>query len=61
MSPWITLVIGLVIGWFIGVLLVRQNYETCRKQVERMQQSLQEQDAQLQAAREDVAHLKEEA
>ncbi len=59
MSPWITLIIGLAIGWFIGMLLVHQNHETCRQQVEHLRLDLQEQEAQLRTAREDIAQLKE--
>ncbi|HID33800.1 MAG TPA: hypothetical protein EYP25_04405 [Anaerolineae bacterium] len=57
MSPWITLFIGLVIGWIVGVLIARQNYETCRKQIERMKQELMAQDVQLETARQEIADL----
>ncbi len=57
MSPWITLLIGLIIGWIVGVLIARQNYETCRKQIEHMKQELLAQDAQLETARQEIADL----
>jgi len=60
MSPWLALVIGLIIGWIVGVLIARQNYETCRKQIERMKQELTAQDAQLQSARQEIANLEEQ-
>ncbi len=60
MSPWLALIIGLVIGWIVGVLIARQNYETCRKQIERMKQELMAQDKQLQSARQEIAELEEQ-
>jgi len=60
MSPWLALFIGLVIGWIVGVLIARQNYETCRKQIEQMKQELMAQDAQLQSARREIANLEDQ-
>ncbi len=60
MSPWIVLIIGIVIGWIIGVLIARQNYETCRKQIEKMKQEMLAQDAQLKSAKEEISHLEEQ-
>ena len=60
MSPWLALIIGLVIGWIVGVLIARQNYETCRKQIEQMKQELMAQDAQLQSARQEIADLEDQ-
>ncbi len=60
MSPWIVLFIGIVIGWIIGVLIARQNYETCRKQIEQMKQEMLAQDAQLKSAQEEISHLEDQ-
>ncbi len=60
MSPWLALFIGLAIGWIVGVLIARQNYETCRKQIEQMKQELMAQDAQLQSARQEIADLEDQ-
>ena len=40
MSVWILFLIGIIIGWIIGVIVARQNYETCRKHVQRLEQEL---------------------
>ena len=42
MSVWIILLLGLIAGWIIGVFIVRQNYETCKKHVELLKQELSE-------------------
>ena len=60
MSPWIVLIIGIVIGWIIGVLIARQNYETCRKQIEQMKQEMLAQDAQIKSAKEEIAQLEDQ-
>ncbi len=60
MSPWIVLIIGIVIGWIIGVLIARQNYETCRKQIEQMKQEMLAQEAQIKSAKEEIAQLEDQ-
>jgi len=40
MSVWILFLIGIIIGWIIGIIIARQNYETCRKHVKRLEQEL---------------------
>ena len=40
MSVWILFLIGIIIGWIIGVVIARQNYEACREHVERLKQEL---------------------
>ncbi len=50
MNVWMILLLGIIIGWIIGVIIVRQNYETCRKQIEVMKKDLFESGEQLEKA-----------
>jgi len=50
MNVWIVLLIGVIIGWIIGVIIVRQNYQTCKNQIALLKRELVENDEKLQAA-----------
>ncbi len=50
MNVWLVLLLGILIGWFIGIFLVRQNHETCKKQIELLKQELSDSDAKLEEA-----------
>jgi len=60
MNMWIVLLLGIIVGWIIGVLLVRQNYEICRSQVESMKKELLDSEAILQDASQTLAGLTHE-
>jgi len=57
MNMWIVLLLGIIIGWIVGILLVRQNYETCRSQIEAMKQELEANESQLQKTEQALAEL----
>ena len=60
MSVWLILLIGLIIGWIIGVFIVRQNYETCKKNVEQLKQELAEKEAKLHSVKDQRERLEQE-
>ena len=50
MNVWIVLLLGVIIGWIIGVIIVRQNSQTCKSQIELLKKELMESDEKLQEA-----------
>ncbi len=60
MSTWIVLLIGIIIGWVIGIIIIRQNFHTCKKQVELLKQELMERDENLQKATQTLDALAQE-
>ena len=60
MSTWIVLLIGIIIGWVIGIIIIRQNFHTCKKQVELLKQDLMERDENLQKATQTLDALAQE-
>ncbi len=60
MNVWIVLLIGVIIGWIIGVIIVRQNYQTCKNQIALLKRELVENDEKLQAATKTLDVLTEE-
>ena len=60
MSVWLVLLIGIIIGWIIGVFIVRQNYETCKKHVDQLKQELTEKEEKLHAAEDQRERLEKE-
>ncbi len=60
MSTWIVLLIGIIIGWVIGIIIIRQNFYTCKKQVELLKQELMERDENLQKATQTLDALAQE-
>ena len=60
MNVWLVLLLGILIGWIIGIFLVRQNYETCKKQVELLKKELSESGAELEAASKTLEKLTHE-
>ncbi len=47
MSLWLVLLLGIVIGWIIGVVIVRQNHETCKKHIAALKAELASTEQQL--------------
>jgi len=45
MTSWALLIIGIIIGWIIGVLISQQTHETCRKQLDRLKEELLDQES----------------
>ncbi len=60
MSPWIALLLGIIIGWIFGIIIARQNYETCRKQIERMKEELGVQETEIKTAQDAIDHLRKD-
>lgn len=58
MSSWLLLILGIIIGWIIGVIVARQNYETCRKHLARLKKELLEQESALNSSKEVLNRLK---
>jgi uncharacterized membrane-anchored protein YhcB (DUF1043 family) len=59
MSLWLVLILGIIVGWIIGVFIVRMNHENCKKQVALLKQQISEKDEQIQEAEhaiEDLTH-----
>lgn len=50
MSSWIVLLIGVIIGWIIGIVIIRQNFQTCKQQIALLKQEMLERDENLQKA-----------
>ena len=57
MNLWLVLILGIIIGWIIGVFIVRMNHENCKKQVSLLKQQLSEKDTQLQEAEHAIEDL----
>ncbi len=60
MNVWIVLLIGVIIGWIIGIIIVRQNFQTCNKQIELLKRELSERDEKLQDATKTLDDLAQE-
>jgi len=60
MSAWIILLAGIIVGWIIGIIIIRQNFQTCKKQVELLKQELMERDENLQKATQTLDALAQE-
>lgn len=59
MTTWLIILVGLVIGWLIGYVIISQNHATCRQQTETLEATLAETDAALEKAsqeRDRLAH-----
>ena len=50
MNVWIVLLLGVIIGWIIGVIIVKQNSQMCGEQIALLKQELMTSDEQLQEA-----------
>ena len=61
MNVWLVLLLGILIGWFIGIFLVRQNYETCEKQLALLKQEVSESGAKLDEASKTLEKLSHDA
>jgi len=60
MNMWIVLLIGVIIGWIIGIIVIRQNFQTCKKQVDLLKQELMERDENLQKSTQTLEALAQE-
>ena len=50
MTVWLIILVGLVIGWLIGYIIISQNHATCRRQTEALEAELAEINAALEKA-----------
>jgi len=60
MNMWIVLLIGVIIGWIIGIIVIRQNFQTCKKQVDLLKQELMERDENPQKSTQTLEALAQE-
>jgi len=60
MSAWFVLLFGIIIGWIVGVFIVRQNYETCKSHVETLKQELAEKEEELHSVEDQRQRLESE-
>lgn len=60
MSNWLALFIGLIVGGFIGLVLGRKNYESCREMLKKMHAEFQAREAELGALASEIEELHHE-
>lgn len=57
MAPWILLIIGIIIGWIIGVIISRQNDKNCRKHLDHLRKELLEQESAIDSSQKTLNRL----
>jgi uncharacterized membrane-anchored protein YhcB (DUF1043 family) len=60
MNVWFILLIGIIVGWIIGFIIIRQNYETCSEQLAALENEFSEREEALRSATGTLDNLKYE-
>jgi len=57
MSLWLVLLLGVIVGWIVGIFIVRMNHENCKNQIKLLKQQISEKDAQIHEAEHAIEDL----